>query len=169
MQESRIKEELSISYMNAVSAYAGISFNLQRHDEESTDAILEKRIELEGARWYNVSLRVQLKSISSKKQYQDHGDVIKYPLKAKNYNDLCLDATTPIILCLLVLPDDSEEWIKWTREELLLKGVMYWAGFQGQAASDNTASVTVEINKRNAVNSETLRDLMEAVAREECL
>lgn len=169
VHESLIKEELSISYMTAVSAAAGISFDLQRHDEDSTDAELRKTIVLDADKneRFNAGLRVQLKATSSPNLCQDCGGTIKYVLKAKNYNDLCCEATTPIILALLILPEDKAEWLKWTSEDLLIKGVMYWANFQGQERTSNTGSVTVEIDKKHKINSDTLQDLLERLAKED--
>lgn len=38
------KEDIHISYLSAVCASASISFDLQRHDDDSTDGIMKKLI-----------------------------------------------------------------------------------------------------------------------------
>jgi hypothetical protein len=124
MKDTQIKEDISISYISALCAYAGVAYEINRHDEDSTDGILKKRILLDENRKFDAELRVQLKCTSSPSQYTDNGDSITYKLKVKNYNDLCMSSTTPIILGLLVLPEDEKEWIKWSSEELLIKGCM---------------------------------------------
>lgn len=108
-----------------------------------------------------------MKCTSSPLQYKDKGNIITYKLKAKNYNDLCLPATTPIMLGLLILPEDEKIWLHWTREELMLKGCLYWAEFSGKVASVNEGTVNVKIDKKNVVNTETLQGILEAIAREE--
>lgn len=104
MQVTQIKEDISISYISALCAYAGIAYEIVRHDDDSTDGTLRKRIILDHERKFDAELRIQLKCTSSSSQYTDHGDTLTYKLKVKNYNDLRLPSTTPIILGLLVLP-----------------------------------------------------------------
>ena len=112
-------------------------------------------------------LRIQLKCTSALSQYTDRGDVLAYKLKVKNYNDLCLPSTTPIILGLLVLPENEKEWLSWSKEELLIKGCMYWTEFSGSSESENAGSVTITIDKRQVLNVETLNQILEKIAREE--
>ncbi len=167
MQITQIKEDVSISYISALCAYSGIAYEIVRHDEDSTDGILRKRISLDDGRKYDAELRVQLKSTSSTSQYTDNGDTITYRLKVKNYNDLCLPSTTPIILGLLILPENQDEWINWSTEELILKGCMYWASFYGETESKNKGNVSVTIDKQNVINDKTLQDILNKIAKEE--
>lgn len=167
MQITKRKEDISISYISALCAHAGIAYEITRHDADSTDGILKKTITLDGQRKYNAELRIQLKCTSSVSQYAEKDDAITYKLKVKNYNDLCLPATSPLILGLLVLPEKDEEWLSWSREELLLKGCMYWAEFSGEQESSNIGTVSVRIEKKNVLNTEMLLLILEKVAREE--
>ena len=145
MHITKIREDISVSYISALCAYAGIAYDIIGHDEDGTDGMLQKRISLEGDRKREAVLRIQLKCTSSPSQYTDHGDVITYKLKTKSYNDLCLPSTTPIILGLLVLPEEEELWLNWTKEELLIRGCMYWAEFSGGIECSNDGSVSVII------------------------
>lgn len=104
MQVTQIKEDISISYISALCAYAGIAYEIVRHDDDSTDGTLRKRIILDNA---------------------------------------------------------------WSKEELLIKGCMYWAEFSGAAESMNSDTITIQIDKRNVVNAETLNQILEKIAREE--
>lgn len=47
MKDTQIKEDISISYISALCAYAGVAYEINRHDEDSTDGILKKRILLD--------------------------------------------------------------------------------------------------------------------------
>lgn len=167
MQITQIKEDISISYISALCAHSGIAYEIVRHDEDSTDGILRKRVFLDGGRKYDAELRIQLKCTSSPSQYIDNGNTITYKLKVKNYNDLCLRSTTPIILGLLILPEDQNEWIQWSTEELLLKGCMYWASFAGKTESKNEGTISVTLDKKNAINEKTLQSILEKIAKEE--
>lgn len=122
---------------------------------------------MDGNRKFNAELRIQLKCTSSPSQYTDYGDTLTYKLKVKNYNDLCLPSTTPIILGLLILPENEELWINWTEKELLIKGCMYWAEFSRETESSNEGTVSVKINKKNVINVESLRSILELIAKEE--
>lgn len=167
MRTTQHKEDLHISYISALCAAAGISYDIQRHDNDSTDGIIKKRISLGNDLFYDSAVRIQLKATSSSSQYEDKGQYITYKLKVKNYNDLCTPSTTPIILGLLILPEDENEWVKWSTEELLIKGCMYWADFSTQQISDNSDTVSVRLEKQNVINQETLLNILERIAKEE--
>ena len=89
MQVTKIKEDISISYISALCSLAGIAYEIVRHDDDSTDGTLRKRVLLDNNRKYDAELRIQLKCTSALSQYTDCGDVLTYKLKVKNYNDLC--------------------------------------------------------------------------------
>ena len=135
------KEDIHISYLSAVCASASVSFDLQRHDDDSTDGIMKKLITLDDGTKYMSSLRIQLKCTSSVSQYTDDEEILHYKLKVKNFNDLCTRCTTPIILGLLVLPEDEDTWVKWSEKDLLINGCMYWADFSNESPSDNKYTV----------------------------
>ena len=161
------KEDVHISYLSAVCASASISFDLQRHDDDSTDGIVKKLITLDDGSKYMSSLRIQLKCTSSLSQYSDGEEILQYKLKVKNYNDLCTRCTTPIILGLLVLPEDEKTWIEWSETELLINGCMYWADFSNKLPSNNKNTVTVSIDKKNLINKDTLLEILKKIAKEE--
>lgn len=167
MHITKAKEDLSISYISTLCASSGIAYEIHRHDDDSTDGELKKRINLGNGCLFDAQLRVQLKCTSSYSQYTDKGEYITYKLNAKNYNDLCTPSTTTIILGLLVLPEDEKEWVKWSEQELLLKGCMYWANFSGNPISKNLSTVSVDLSKKHVINGETLQELLEKIAKEE--
>lgn len=163
MNEEIFKEDLSISYLRAVAAKAEIDFNLNRRDSESRDVNLSKVITFDNGE-FNAELNVQLKATSSISQYKDTGDNIVYKLKAKNYNDLCRITTTPIIICLLILPENKEEWITQTTEDLTLKRCMYWCSLRGMPPTNNLNTCDITIPKANVINAETLDWLLNKIA-----
>lgn len=166
MHKSRDKEDLQISYISALCAASGISYDTQSHDDDSTDGIIKKRINLGDGRFYDAAVRIQLKCTSSASQYEDKGTYITYKLKVKNYNDLCTPSTTPIILGLLILPENEDEWIDWSTEELLIRGCMYWKDFSGCEKSNNAGTVNVKIEKSDVINQKTLNDILTQIAKE---
>ena len=160
---------MSICYISTIAANAGIDYETIRHDDDSTDGLIKKLIDLPNVGSIHSLLRVQLKSTSSKLMYKENEKEISYILKVKNYNDLRQRSTTPIILCLLILPSEHQEWIHWSKAELALRGCMYWTSFTGQESSSNMESITVTFDKKHVVNSDALQELLEKIAREEDL
>lgn len=61
----------------------------------------------------------------------------------------------------------EKAWVMWSKEDLLIKGCMYWAEFSGESESNNENTVNIKINKDNVINTESLNYIMEKIAREE--
>ena len=167
MNESKQKEDLQISYISAICAAAGLSYERTIHDEDSTDGTIKAKVATKNRGSINSELRVQLKCTSSSSQYTDHGTYISYKLKKKNYDDLRAQSTVPIILCLMVLPEDISGCVQWSTEELLIKGCMYWADLSKEAPSDNREKVSVHIDKTNVINQESLQEILRKIGEEE--
>ena len=70
----------------------------------------------------------------------------------------------PSILALLILPDNGNEWIKWSEEELILRGKMYWVSFHHCESTNNTSTVSVRIPKSNLLSISSIEDLLLRVA-----
>lgn len=169
MDIEKIKEDLSICYLKMISAVNGIALEEIRHDEDSTDVIIKKVVKVGGTVPFNSSLNVQLKATSSASQYTLNEDSVSYKLKVKNYNDLCMRSANPSMLALLVLPEDQNEWVNWTQEEVFLKGKMFWLSLQGKAPSGNSATVTVRIPFDNVLSTSSIESLLIKAAEEGCL
>ena len=65
------------------------------------------------------------------------------------------------------MPEKEKLWVNWTEDELLIKGCMYWAEFSKETESSNEGTVSVKINKKNVINVESLRNILEMIAKEE--
>ena len=166
MHLSQRKEDISISYISAICAYNGVAYDIIRHDHDSVDGSMMKRITLENGYDYDVTVHIQLKCTNSLNCYTENEDEIIYQLKVKNYNDLCKQGTVPKLLGLLVLPA-NEDWVHWSKEELAIKGCMYWAYLGGSTPSNNSSTVSVYIKKENVINIENIDILLKRIAEEE--
>lgn len=160
-------EDIQVSYISALCASAGLSYDPQRHDDDGTDGIIKKRLVDQNGGFQDLYLRIQLKSTASRSSYSEQDAVIRYKLKAKNYNDLCGKSYLPIILGLLIFPEDENLWVQCDPEELLIRGRLYWTELSQQQPTDNASSVTVEIPKVNVVNKEFLIDTFSKLAKGE--
>ncbi len=137
MDIEKIKEDLSICYLKTIAAVNGIAVERIEHDEDSVDVIVKKVINTDQNMLFNSQISVQLKSTSSKSQYSISKKEVSYILKVKNYNDLCMPASMPSILELLILPEEKDEWTKWTPDELIIRGKMFWLSLQDKEVSAN--------------------------------
>lgn len=166
MDIEKIKEDLSICYLKTIAAVRRIAVERIEHDEDSVDVVIKKVLNIDKNVSFNSQISVQLKATSSKSQYGIGKQEISYKLKVKNYNDLCMPATMPSMLALLILPEEMEEWTKWTPDELMIKGKMFWLSLQNQEVSDNKDNVTVKIPKENILNADTIENLIQKAAEE---
>ena len=165
MTETRRMEDVSVAYLSAIAAQASVDFEMLHHDEDSVDCMLKKVVVLEDGSRFRSSLHVQLKSTASKNLYSIGENVITYQLKKKNYDDLRRLGTNEIILCLLVLPEESEKpWVEYTDDELLLRGQMYWCSLRDKPDSTQKDRVPVELPKNQFLAPNTLGELMLRVA-----
>lgn len=164
MNPQDFKEDLSISYLRAIAAQAGVTFELRRKDGDSKDVDLCKNVMTNSGDSFNAEFSVQLKATCSSSVYTENEDTIKYNLKVKNYNDLCKKGTKEIILCLLVLPDNSDEWVTQSANDLVLKRCMYWYSLKGNQESSNSSTVTIEIPKTNIMSVETMQEMICKIA-----
>lgn len=164
MIESKRKEEISLSYLNAICAFVGIGVTVNKHDDDGIDVFLQKIISLKSGGKLNTNITAQLKSTSQ--QLVETDEIIRYQLKVKNYNDLCRKSTSQQLLFVLVLPKEEAEWIKHNVDELVIKKCMYWVDFSNNTESTNVDNITIELSKKNYVSSETLIQIFDKVAEE---
>lgn len=162
MNEKLFEEDLSISYLRAIAAQSKITFELRRRDENSIDAQLSKMVITDEHKEFYAMFNVQLKATCS--TYEETDSSIKYPLKVKNYNDLRRKSSNSIILCLLILPEESSEWLLQTPEELALRKCMYWISLRDYPDTSNASTVTIEIPKTNVVSQCGLNEMMHIIA-----
>lgn len=165
MTGTRRMEDLSIAYLSAIAAQASVDFEILRHDEDSADCMLKKLVVLDQGRPFRASLHIQLKSTASKNLYSIGEKTVTYQLKKKNYDDLRRLGTSEIILCLLVLPEESEKpWVECTDDELLLHGRMYWCSLRDKPDVPQKERVPVKLPKEQFLDPDTLDALMIQIA-----
>jgi len=164
MVETKRKEEISKSYLNAVCAAKGISMEVHKHDDDGIDVMLKKMLIRDDNIKYNALISVQLKSTSS--DYIEYDDYYSYPLKKKAYDDLRTPATVKPFLFLLILPNNENEWIAQSIEQLVIKKCMFWLDLEGLPDKDNISNVTVHIPKINLVSPEKLDEILKDIAEE---
>jgi len=156
------KEDLSLSYLGAICAYKGIAVEPQRHDEDSIDVIIKKVMKRNNGCNYLAQICVQLKATSQTLAEDDKG--FSFPLPIKNYRDLRIASTVPMMLCVLRLPNKEEAWVTHSINELIMRKCMYWCDLTKLSDSDNDTTVSVHISWENALTPEKADELMHKVA-----
>jgi len=103
--------------------------------------------------------RIQAKATSRNVIGRD-GRQLRSPLPIRDYDSL-RNFTRPIILILVLLPDDETQWLTQTDAELCLRYCAYWLSLEGRPEVGNSSSVTVHIPTTNVFSSSQLADLMD--------
>lgn len=166
--DNNIKEELSIAYLTAITSVAGIAINRNENDVESEDIGLTFQTKDKDGNDFIVNLNVQLKATSAKSEYKIKVDKISYKLKTKNFNDLIARRSTPIILGILIIPD-YHNCLNWTIQQLIMKGTMYWISLEGRQKTKLKSKIKVDIPSKQVLNSITIIDIMNKIAKGEKL
>ena len=161
MEISQQKEQFSNAYLQAVTSVAGYSLYRPTVDDDSVDwGIAAKGII---GRIRAPRLELQLKS-TSRDVMKDN--VISYPLKLKNYNDLrMIDFVIPRILIVVSLPDNLDEWVQQSEQELCMRYCGYWLSLRGMLETQNTSAVTVTIPRNNQFTVAALESIMQGIGQ----
>ncbi|MFI6804459.1 DUF4365 domain-containing protein [Streptomyces luteogriseus] len=94
-----------------------------------------------------------------------HGDHIRYPLKAKNYNELAgPDYEMPRFLFLVLAPTDPFTWSHATEDRLHLSHAAYWLCLHDQEPlpqddGAKTGTRTVYVPRSNLLTVDSLHEL----------
>jgi hypothetical protein len=155
MAKSAQQEGFGDGVLLAIAGAAGCATAQRRPDDDSVDWTLSCRLS------FRPKIDVQVKTWIG----DDHAtDPIKYPLKAKNYNDLVpTDLMAPRILVLVTIPHESKDWIGFEPSAITCRHSVFWVTLAGEPESPNTSTVTVSIPRKNILTVQSLMDLMEKV------
>ncbi|MCY4652548.1 MAG: DUF4365 domain-containing protein [Dehalococcoidia bacterium] len=150
-------EQFSIANIGAVAAQAGFRTGAVYPDLDSMDGIFV------GDSGRRPRVEFQLKATS-----QDilRDGVLHFPLPINNYDDLRLEEPRiPRILIVVRMPEEVEDWLSQSDEELCMRRCAYWISLRSRPSVSNTSSVTVHIPLTNMFNKEQLTDLMDKAER----
>ena len=168
-----IQEDLSKAYIQAVSARAGVNLSLgsQSHDYGVDGAfhqvalVHRRHAGREVTRRVNSGFNLEFQCKASR-DWQEERDSIVYDLEAKTYNDLIYRSgqhrATPLVLILMCLPQNEEEWLLLTERELSLRKCCYWHRLTGQETG-NDATRRIRIPKSQRLEPAIVMDLLKQV------
>jgi len=154
------KEQFSNAYIQAVASVAGYSLYKPAVDDDSVDWGIAAR----GGTGRIRSPRLELQLKSTSRDLLDDSNV-RYPVKLKNYDDLRMDNfAIPRILVVVLLPDNLDEWLQQSEEELCLRYCAYWLSLRGMPQTQNTVTVTVSLPRSNQFTVSYLQSLMQLIS-----
>jgi len=144
------KEQLSVAYLTALSAYCGYTWLIPNLDRDSVDLMICSRTSRRS------SVSFQLKATSSPTWGKEG---LNFQLKAKNYNDLVGLTSSPRLLAVMVLPSDDEEWLQADESQLIMRKCVWWQTLRGRSPTEQ-GSVQVTLPKENLLAPDALRKLI---------
>ena len=150
------KSRFSLAHIEAVAAHAGFQVEEVKVDLDSVDGTLKADF---GKR---PRIEFQAKATARDVVRDNH---IHFPLPVKNYNDLRLEAINPRILIVAILPQEIENWVNQTDEELCLRHCSYWMSLREEPPTPNQDNITVHLPLGNVFNSPQLVDMMQRAER----
>jgi Domain of unknown function (DUF4365) len=144
------KEQLSRAYVAAIAAHSGFTVSIPDLDRDSID------IQVSSGTSRRASVQFQLKATSSPDW---DGDELKFQLKAKNHNDMVMRRQVPLLLAVMVLPDNPTDWLVVDDTQLAMKRCVWWASLIGRPPTEQ-GSVQVRLQKTDVLTSDALKDLI---------
>ena len=167
LSENNIKAELSYAYLYAVASRAGCSVEVTgRHsDGAGIDAVIraKQRFAPESV-FTQFTVDVQLKATLDELSVDSRGRYA-YALKLDHFNKLRdPERQAQLILVLLLLPRDTEQWLNQSTDCLVARRCAYWVSLRGAPTSSNDTSQTIYVPSANSFSVENLRLLMTQVS-----
>lgn len=163
--ESDRSEELSIAYVSAVAAHAGIKVEGVARKDYGTDMTfkrLQKRtIDDHYYDLNSIPVPCQIKSARFPEWRElKNKDIIAYDLRVKNYNDLV--NSTLGFLVLMCLPAAVEGWVQQDEECLrLYKCCYYWMPGPDDGPVDHSRTKTIHIPREQLLTAEILAGIVD--------
>jgi Domain of unknown function (DUF4365) len=155
------KEQFSYAYIYAVASTAGYSFQIAARplDFDGIDIILAGGMGNGIIRYPRLELQVKCTSRDVVGEEE-----IRYPIEVKNYNDLKVEnILTPRLLVVVVVPNNLDNWLIQSQQELCLKYCGYWVSLRGKPPTQNQTTVTISIPTDNIFNVKALTTLMQRI------
>jgi hypothetical protein len=162
MTSQNIESELSYAYLHTVCSKAGLRCKQgDRHDDGAgVDAEITYRGPLNHPYVRDLQLNVQLKATTIQPAVTN-GYFSYFLHGIKRYDKLrANDSFIYKILVVLFLPENSDEWLKCSTDELIMKRAAYWVNLYGAPSVETTAGTTVYIPTTRILSPESLIELV---------
>lgn len=165
LTQAHRQEGLCRAYVQLIASRCGMSCSMPYPDYGADLALNE--IERRGQGWSESGFKIDVQAKSTMRA--EIGEAyVRYDMEVKTYEYLrAVQAWSPRILVLLMLPRDEREWCSQTEEQLVLRRCAYWHSLRGQAPTPRRKSVRILIPRENVFSVESLRTLVAIFKRGE--
>jgi hypothetical protein len=150
------QEALCRAYVQAIAALAGVGTSVPLPDY-GVDLSL-RNIEQRGSRHFDGRLQLDLQLRSTTRAGLTATEV-RYDVDVQTY--AFLRALSPIccLLVVLVLPENEDDWLTQSPQELVLRHCAYWYSLRGEPERSATSSVRVVIPRSQVFSPQAIRNL----------
>jgi hypothetical protein len=172
LTSQNVEAELSYAYLHAVAAKSGMSCAVSdRHlDNAGVDATISASDQFASdSVLTDISLHVQLKA-TTKQPAEVNGRLSYFMKDIKRFDRLRTAKALPFrVLVVLFLPENSDEWLAWSGDRLVLQRCAHWVSLRGANPSANNSGETVYLPQSQVFSPQGLRALMTRISRNEQL
>jgi len=169
MTQQDIEAELSYAYLHAVASRAGVAcqYCSRTFDSAGVDAELLAVQDFGPDALTDIAIHVQMKATVATPSERE-GQLAYFIDGIDAYNKLRAETVAvPRLLVVLFLPENAEEWLAHTEDQLVLKRCAYWVSLRGAPETANTTGQTVHLPRGQGFSPEALTALMGRMARRE--
>lgn len=160
-----VQEYLSIAYLHAVTAKAGVLFHHLEPDY-GVDASIRLVKKTKNNKYISTGwgFDCQLKSTINWKLEANN---VVYDMKVDAYNKLIAwEGRFPCLLILFCLPREPSDWLQCSEEELILRKCCYWKQITGSPTT-NKSTIRIRIPTAQLITPECIIELIQRVKRGE--
>lgn len=162
--ENRIKNGISEGCFQAIIAKAGLcGQKIPNEDDYGVDYFIRTLVKINGKLSAGaIVLEVQLKSTV---KWEAKENNILYRLRVKNYNNMVhrnISKSTPIILLLMCLDRNQNDWCSITESNIVFQKSIYWHKFNESVISslDPDSSILISIPTSQLLTADALKELV---------
>ncbi|MDX2044090.1 MAG: DUF4365 domain-containing protein [Acidobacteriota bacterium] len=163
MTQQHVEEWLSHAYVMAIAARAGVGIGRPFQDY-GVDGTFSK-IQFFSGRRFETGVKIDFQ-LKASKNWKIEGESVVYDLEAKTYNDIVNRSlrirSTPLMLILLCLPQDSAQWLEQSEDHLIVRRCCYWSIFSG-TATQNSHTARIRISRHQLFTPDVLMKLLDQV------
>lgn len=152
------KEQMSLAFIHAVAAHAGLLYERYSEDLTGVDGVLKP-----------VGSPYPLIEFQAKATSQDivGQDGIRFELKVDQHNALVGNHRATRVLVVVRLPNDPADWISYRPDELRLACNGWWRSLRDEDESRNQTSVSIRIAPGDVFDADGLNRILELSTRGE--
>jgi hypothetical protein len=164
MTRGHRQEALCRAYVQAVAALAGVATSTPSPDY-GIDLSL-RSIEPKGEQRADAGVQLDLQLRSTTRTHRSDTEV-KYDLDVRTYEFLRAIRPIPRILVVLVLPEDEDQWLSQSLEELVVRHCAYWISLRGAVPTTASSSVRIALPRGQVFSVQAVQSLMSRLAQGE--